>query len=83
MSARLLDTALRADYRRNSYGIWQKLSLPVRARRAEIIFTPYVTMCRPSTRPGAGFVDPVLWKSRDRDPTSLRAEFDGPKGRAG
>jgi predicted amidohydrolase len=49
---------------------------------AEIIFMPHVTMCTPSTRPGAGFVDPVLWRNRERDPTSLRAEFDGLKGRA-
>ena len=49
---------------------------------AEIIFMPHVTMCTPSTRPGAGFVDPVLWENRDSDPTSLRAEFDGLKGRA-
>ena len=49
---------------------------------AEIIFMPHVTMCTPSPRPGAGFVDPVLWTNRDSDPTSLRAEFDGLKGRA-
>jgi predicted amidohydrolase len=49
---------------------------------AEIIFMPHVTMCTPSTRPGAGFVDPALWQNRDADPTSLRAEFDGLKGRA-
>lgn len=49
---------------------------------AEIIFMPHVTMCTPSTRPGAGFVDPVLWKRRKEDPTSLRAEFDGLKGRS-
>ena len=49
---------------------------------AEIIFMPHVTMCTPSTRPGAGFVDPELWKNRDADPTSLRQEFDGLKGRA-
>lgn len=48
---------------------------------AEIIFMPHVTMCTPSTRPGAGFVDPELWKNRERDPTSLRLEFDGMKGR--
>jgi len=48
---------------------------------AEIIFMPHVTMCTPSTRPGAGFVDPELWKKRESDPTSLRIEFDGPKGR--
>lgn len=49
---------------------------------AEIIFMPHVTMCTPSTRPGAGFVDPSLWKNRKIDPTSLRLEFDGLKGRA-
>jgi beta-ureidopropionase len=48
---------------------------------ADIIFMPHVTMCTPSTRPGAGFVDPQLWKSRETDPTSLRIEFDGMKGR--
>ena len=48
---------------------------------AEIIFMPHVTMCTPSTRPGAGFVDPQLWKNREHDPTSLRLEFDGMKGR--
>jgi predicted amidohydrolase len=48
---------------------------------AEIIFMPHVTMCTPSTRPGAGFVDPELWKNREKDPTSLRLEFDGMKGR--
>jgi len=56
----------------------------VRATRllgAEIIFTPHVTMCTPSTRPGAGFVDPKLWENRENDPTSLRLEFDGMKGR--
>ncbi|KAF4341955.1 omega-amidase NIT2 [Fusarium beomiforme] len=48
---------------------------------AEIIFMPHVTMCTPSTRPGAGFVDPSLWANRNHDPTSLRAEFRGLKGR--
>jgi predicted amidohydrolase len=48
---------------------------------AEIIFMPHVTMCTPSTRPGAGFVDPKLWTNRETDPTSLRLEFDGMKGR--
>jgi predicted amidohydrolase len=48
---------------------------------ADIIFMPHVTMCTPSTRPGAGFVDPKLWENRDQDPTSLRIEFDGMKGR--
>jgi predicted amidohydrolase len=46
---------------------------------AEIIFMPHVTMCTPSPRPGAGFVDPQLWK--DRNEAMLRKEFDGPKGR--
>ncbi len=57
----------------------------VRATRllgAEIIFMPHVTMCTPSSRPGAGFVDPELWHNRENDPTSLRLEFDGMKGRA-
>lgn len=49
---------------------------------AEVIFMPHVTMCTPSTRPGAGFVDPALWENRKTDPTSLRIEFDGLKGRA-
>ena len=48
---------------------------------ADIIFMPHVTMCTPSTRPGAGFVDPKLWENRETDPTSLRLEFDGMKGR--
>lgn len=49
---------------------------------ATIIFMPHVTMCTPSTRPGAGFVDPKLWENREADPISLRLEFDGMKGRA-
>jgi len=48
---------------------------------ADIIFMPHVTMCTPSTRPGAGFVTPQLWENREADPTSLRLEFDGMKGR--
>jgi predicted amidohydrolase len=48
---------------------------------ADVIFMPHVTMCTPSTRPGAGFVDPELWKRREEDPTALRLEFDGMKGR--
>jgi len=48
---------------------------------ANIIFMPHVTMCTPSTRPGAGFVDPELWKNRKNDPVTLHKEFDGPKGR--
>lgn len=49
---------------------------------ADIIFMPHVTMCTTSPRPGAGLVDPLLWKNRETDPTSLRLEFDGMKGRA-
>ena len=49
---------------------------------AQVLFMPHVTMCTPSPRPGAGFVDPALWHNRETDPTSLRLEFDGMKGRA-
>lgn len=49
---------------------------------ADIIFMPHATMCTPSPRPGAGFVSPELWKNREADPTSLRLEFDGMKGRS-
>jgi predicted amidohydrolase len=48
---------------------------------AQIIFMPHVTMCTPSPRPGAGFVDPLLWKDKEANRDQLRAEFDGPKGR--
>ncbi|MDP9229163.1 MAG: nitrilase family protein [Bacteroidota bacterium] len=48
---------------------------------ADIIFMPHVTMCTPSPRPGAGFIDKKLWDNRENDPTSLRKEFDGMKGR--
>lgn len=48
---------------------------------ADIIFMPHVTMCTPSPRPGAGFVDPSLWKNKKNDPDSLRREFYGMKGR--
>ena len=48
---------------------------------ANIIFMPHVTMCTPSPRPGAGFVDPVLWENRVENQNLLRHEFDGPKGR--
>lgn len=49
---------------------------------AQVLFMPHVTMCTPSTRPGAGFVDPLLWENRESDPTTLRMEFDGLKGRS-
>ena len=48
---------------------------------ADIIFMPHVTMCTPSTRPGAGFINPELWHKREEDPTSLKLEFEGMKGR--
>lgn len=48
---------------------------------AQIIFMPHVTMCTPSPRPGSGFVNPELWENREKDPGTLRKEFDGPKGR--
>jgi len=49
---------------------------------ADIIFMPHVTMWTHSSRPGAGFVNPQLWTNRELDPTSLRLEFDGMKGRS-
>ena len=48
---------------------------------AQIIFMPHVTMCTPSTRPGAGFVDAGLWKDKTKNAEILRQEFDGIKGR--
>jgi len=49
---------------------------------AEIIFMPHVTGCTPSPMPGRGWVDRKYWDNRQKDPESLRAEFEGPKGRA-
>ncbi|UXD71314.1 nitrilase family protein [Sphingobacterium faecium] len=49
---------------------------------AQVIFMPHVTMCTPSTRPGAGFVDAELWKNKEENSALLRAEFDGLKGRS-
>jgi predicted amidohydrolase len=48
---------------------------------ANIIFMPHVTMCTPSTRPGAGFVDSDLWKNKTKNAVTLRKEFDGIKGK--
>jgi predicted amidohydrolase len=48
---------------------------------ANIIFMPHVTMCTPSPRPGAGFVDPELWKDKEANREILNREFDGLKGR--
>ena len=48
---------------------------------AQVIFMPHVTMCTPSTRPGAGFVDAELWKDKLKNASILRKEFDSLKGR--
>jgi predicted amidohydrolase len=48
---------------------------------ANIIFMPHVTMCTPSTRPGAGFVDSKLWEDKKANAKLLAEEFNGPKGR--
>ena len=48
---------------------------------ADVIFMPHVTMCTPSTRPGAGFVDAALWEDKELNKVKLREEFDGDKGR--
>ena len=49
---------------------------------ADIIFMPHVTMCTPSPRPGAGFVDAELWKDKVKNQDELHHEFDGLKGRS-
>lgn len=48
---------------------------------ADVLFMPHVTMCTPSPRPGAGFVDADLWRDKEKNENLLRAEFDGDKGR--
>ena len=48
---------------------------------AEVIFAPHVTCGMPSAMPGRGTIDRKLWDNRDRDPVTLRMEFEGPKGR--
>ena len=53
----------------------------VTLRGAEVIFAPHVTGGLESPMPGRGKIDKRLWDNRDRDPVSLRMEFDGPKGR--
>lgn len=56
----------------------------VRATRllgADVLFMPHVTMGTPSTRPGAGYYD-ANWEERETNPTALRTEFNGLKGRA-
>lgn len=49
---------------------------------ADVLFMPHVTMCTPSTRPGAGFVDSSLWIEKEKNAMKLREEFNGLKGRA-
>lgn len=49
---------------------------------AEVVFMPHVTCCTPSPMPGRDWVDRKLWDNREKDPETLRAEFDGPKGRS-
>ncbi len=49
---------------------------------ADIIFMPHVTMCTPSPRPGAGFVDASLWLDKEKNQEILHQEFDGLKGRS-
>lgn len=61
-------------------------NLPENARAttllgAEVIVAPHVTGCTASPMPGRGPVDPQLWANRDRDPSRLRLELRGPKGR--
>jgi len=48
---------------------------------AEIIFSPHVTCCTPSSMPGRGWVDTKLWDNRHVDPDTLRREFDSMKGK--
>ena len=48
---------------------------------ARLIFMPHVTGCTPSPMPGRGWVDRNLWDNREKDPVTIREEFDGPKGR--
>ncbi len=48
---------------------------------AEIIFSPHVTCCTPSSMPGRGWVDKKLWENRHVDPDALRWEFDSMKGK--
>jgi len=49
---------------------------------AEIVFAPHVTGCTPSAMPGRDYVADKFWQQRETDPTALRSEFDGPKGRS-
>lgn len=53
----------------------------VTLKGAEVIFAPHVTGGLASPMPGRGAIDKRLWDNRNRDPVSLRMEFQGPKGR--
>jgi len=49
---------------------------------AEILFAPHQTGgCRTPSPRCMGAIDPELWNRRKEDPETLRAEFQGPKGR--
>ena len=49
---------------------------------AEILLAPHQTGGCNSRSPDAmGLIDPALWHNRHNDPTALRAEYLGPKGR--
>lgn len=48
---------------------------------ADVLLMPHVTMCTPSPRPGAGFIDNKLWYNREQESVELRKEFNGLKGR--
>jgi predicted amidohydrolase len=48
---------------------------------AQILFAPHVTGGTPSPMPGRGYIDEKLWENRLKDPVSIRAELNGPKGR--
>jgi len=48
---------------------------------AEILFSPHVTCCTPSSMPGRGWVNKKLWENRHVDPDALRWEFDSMKGK--
>jgi predicted amidohydrolase len=49
---------------------------------AQLLFAPHVTGGTPSPMPGRGYIDEDLWENRLKDPVSIRAELEGPKGRA-
>ena len=50
---------------------------------AEILLAPHQTGgCRSGSPCAMGPIDVGLWQNRERDPESLRAEFQGDKGRA-